>query len=111
MTGFYIYETVDLPFQLSREDETTGILADCKNVIISFQQLDTLIEKDKSSPDVAIDDENDIINVHLSQEDTAAFKPGHVSIQINILYENMERDTSVEAIVKAYRNLHRAVMT
>lgn len=112
MAQFYVWETVDFPIQLLREDESTGILTNCKNVIVSFEQQGILVEKDMSSPDVSLDEENDIINVHLSQEETGQFRPKKdVNVQINILYEDTERDTSAEAIIKALRNLHREVMT
>lgn len=112
MNGFFQWETVDFPFQLSREDGTTGILTDCKDVIISFAQGSVLLEKNMDSPDVALDIENDTVNVHLSQEETGQFMAGKdANVQINILYEDTERDASAEATLSVLRNLHREVMT
>lgn len=108
--GFFLWETVDLPLEIYREDGTTGILQGLKNVIISFQQGKILIEKDKDSPDVSIDTEHDTINIHMSQEDTGAFREGEVDVQINLLYDSHERDTTCEAVITALRNLHKAVM-
>lgn len=111
MPFFYVWETVDFPIALTREDGGTGIMENCKDVIISLEQDGVLLEKSRESPDVSIDTENDIINLHLSQEDTGCFKPGRgVIIQINILYEDTERDTSVQATIEARRNLHCEVM-
>ena len=112
MAQFYVWETVDFPLQLKREDETTGILEDCKDVIVSFEQQGILLEKDIESPDIELDVENDIINVHLTQEDTGQFKPDRdVTVQVNILYEDTERDATAHGTIKALRNLHKAVMT
>lgn len=110
MAFFYIWETVDFPIQIHSEDGEQ-VLVDYKDIIISLSQNNVLIEKDTSSPDVAIDDENDIINMHLSQEETGQFKANkEVRIQVNILYNDEERDTTSEATIQALSNLHKEVM-
>lgn len=112
MPFFYVWETVDFPIHLTRSDDNEGILENCKDVIISFEQTGILLEKNKDSVDVALDIENDIINVHLSQEETGQFKADKsVNIQVNILYEDSERDTSAIATIMAYKNLHKEVMS
>lgn len=108
--GFYIYETVDLPIELYRKDGVKGILDGLINVIISFKQGKVLLEKDINSPDVGVDAENDIVNVHMSQEETGTFREGEVGLQINLLYESHERDTSCETLLTAFDNYHKAVM-
>ena len=111
MPFFYAWETVDFPIQLSREDGTTGILTDCRDVIVSFAQSGVLIEKNKESADIALDVENDIINVHLGQAETGRFKPDRATkVQINILYEDSSRDASCEIAIEVLENLHKAVM-
>ena len=108
---FYVYETVDFPLQLISEDPEP-ILEGLKNIIVSLGQYNTLVlEKDMSSPDIGVDDENDTINLHLTQDDTAKFKPNEdVLIQVNILYDNHERDTTAQATVRALANLHENIM-
>ena len=109
---FYAWETVDFPIEVTAEDGSTGILTDLQNLIITLAQGNKVIEKDLSSPDVAIDTENDIVNLHLSQEDTGTFVgDGYADMQINFLYEDSERDTTAEARIIVKRNLHRKVMT
>ena len=111
LTSFFIYETVSLPIRVTDKEGNTGILKDCKNVILSFEQKRILIlEKDMASPDVAIDGENDIINLYLSQEDTGMFKPGEAKMQLNILYEDEERDVSSQATILVFDNMHKEVM-
>lgn len=111
LASFFIYETVNLPIHLTSKDGETGILTNCKNVVISLKQKSLLLEKDKESADVAIDAENDTINLYLSQEDTGRFKPGEASMQINILYEDKERDTSAQATILVLDNYHKEVMS
>ena len=111
MASFYVWETVDLELQLERESGGK-VLEDCKNIIVSLEQKNQLLEKDMSSPDLGIDYDNDVIILHLSQEETGKFKPDNsdVVVQINFLYEDNERDTSVQGTIRALRNLHRKVM-
>ena len=111
MASFYIWETVDFPIQLTSEDENSDILKDFKDVIVSLNQNNILLEKNSTSKDIIIDSENDIINLHLSQDDTGLFDPGKVIVQINILYSDGERDTTVQTSIKALSNLHKEVMT
>lgn len=107
---FYIYETVDFPIQITAVDGSKDILKDCKNLIVSLGQGSLLLEKDLSSPDIGLDIDNNIINLHLSQTDTCRFKQGEVIIQVNILYEDTERDTSAQGKIDALNNLHRKIM-
>ena len=112
MPFFYAWETVDFPIQIKAEDGTTGILTGLSNLIITMLQgSGKIVEKDLSSPDVAIDTENDIINLHLTQEDTGTFTPEiYADIQVNFFYDNSERDTTAEAKIFVKRNLHAKVM-
>ena len=62
MASFYVWETVDFEIELSRESGEK-VLEGCRNVIVSLEQKSHLLEKDLSSPDIAIDTENDIYYV------------------------------------------------
>ena len=113
---FYIYETVDFPIIVTAE-ETTGILDGYKEVIVSFgQNGNEILTKDSSMSDVSIDTETDTINVHLSQEDTSKFKVSKTDdvttadVQVNILYEDKERDASASTEIEVRNNLHKKVM-
>ena len=110
MPSFYVWETKDWELKLTNENDDDGILDNLKDVIISFGQNSTLLEKDMSHPDVAVDSANNIINVHMSQEDTGRFKTGSVTVQVNLLYTDTERDTTVQGTIMALANLHREVM-
>lgn len=104
MAHFYQWETTDLSLRISR----AGALADIKNVIVSILQGNILIEKEKD--DLGLDEENDIINLHLGQEETGKFNPGTAHLQVNLYYENTERDTSAQVDVQIRANLHKEVM-
>lgn len=111
MAYFFIYETVDFPLQLSFKDASIEgkVLDNYSSVIVSLKQGSTLLEK--SGSDLGVDTENDIINLHLSQEETAQFKPNkQVTLQVNIYYEDTERDTSFESLIDVYDNLHKELM-
>lgn len=110
MAYFFIYETVDFPLKLSFKDTTIEgkVLDNYSKVVVSLSQGKELLEK---SEDLGIDTENDIINLHLTQEETALFKPNRqVSLQVNIYYEDTERDTSFETFIDVYDNLHKEIM-
>ena len=119
MTEFYVYETVDFSINLTSKTQI-AILEDVKDLVISFKQViknayrnnRAFLEKNLSSDDIELDIENSRLNVHLSQEDTSKFIPNNiVQVQINILYNNEERDTSVKGEIMALDNLHEEVMT
>lgn len=110
MGEFYIWETKDFNFQLEWQEGSTGSLNDLKDAIISFQQGKVLLEKDISSPDVGIDADENIIFVHLSQTDTGSFVEGKVKVQINLYYEDTERDATVKIELNVLDNLHKGVM-
>lgn len=111
MPFFYEWETVEFPIQLTRESGETGILQNCRDVIISFEQGGVLIEKNKNNGDVGIDVENDVINVRLNQNETGLFKANRKAIcQINILYESAERDASCQVEIDVKPNLHKKEM-
>lgn len=109
--SFYIWETVDFPITLTADDGSTGILEDIQDVVVSFgQKNNPVIEKFLSKSEVSLDVENDIINVHLSQEDTSQFAVGSVEVQVNLYYQGTERDVTARGQIEALNNLHRKVM-
>lgn len=107
MAGFYIYETKPLTLRFKPD----GVLVNSKKIIVTILQgiSGTMIEK--TGTDLAVNLTDNTVMVHLSQEETAQFTPGTAQIQVNILYEGEERDTSVQAQIGVYDNLHREIMT
>lgn len=105
MAGFYIYETYDLQITLS----DPSALDDYKTVVVSLAQGKTKL----NFTDPGIDE--GVINVHLSQEQTALFKPSSnankVTVQVNIYYTDTERDTSAQGFLEVYDNLYREVIS
>lgn len=104
--GFYIYETKPLTLRFKPD----GVLVNSKEIIVTILQgiSGTLIEK--TGADLAINLTDNTVTIHLTQEETARFKPGTAQVQVNILYEDRERDTTVQAQLSVYDNLHREIM-
>ena len=111
MFSFFVWETVNIPMLLIGKDDETGILNDCKDVVISFYQQGFLLEFYKDDANVGIDVENDKLNVYLGQEQTGMFKPDVIiTVQVNVLYENAERNTTCTGAIRPLANLHRKIM-
>lgn len=109
---FFVYETVDIPLLF----EPTGCLNNYDKIVVSLAQFgNTILEKWDNV--LGIDAENDRINMSLSQEETAMFtggkkgSPKTVDIQVNIYYENDERDTTFNETIDVYDNQYKEVMT
>lgn len=106
MAGFYIWETKTLYLQLKPETALDGF----KDVIVTLAQEWSGIKVEKLTSDLVIKEDVGQINVHLTQKETGQFVPGKVRIQVNLLYNDSERDTTVQGVVEARDNLHRKVM-
>ena len=105
--SFYVYETVTFPIQLlDEEGEPSDALIGYEKVVVSLKQ--GAVQVDVSNPTVVVEDGT--VTVRLEQEDTAKFRPGAVMLQVNIYYDNHERDVTVQAAIEALDNLYKQVM-
>lgn len=104
MTKFYMYETTTLSLKFT----PTGILDDYKHIIVSIAQNNTQLNKDEN--DLEIDTTNDTITLSLKQEETGLFKPGKAYLQVNIYYENTERNVSTSSSIDVCDNLYKKVI-
>ena len=104
-SSFYIWETVSWVLQLIDEN-ASSVLDGAEQVVVSFKQGTTRVDIKNPGLDV----QNDQINIRLEQEQTALFNPGPVQLQVNIYYDNTERDTTVQAAIEALDNLYRRIM-
>lgn len=100
---FYIYETVTFPIQLS----DTEALQDIDKIVVSLKQK--TVQLDKLNPDY--NEETGVINLYLTQEDTAMFKQGVVDLQINLYYNDKERDVTKKTQIQALDNLYKKVIS
>lgn len=111
MASFYKYETVEIPLKFTPE----GVLNGYKHIMVSIVQ-NGIVQVDKSEEELNIDTEEDTITVLLSQEETGMFMGGDLQepitaqIQVNIYYENAERDVSTIGEIDVYNNLYSKVM-
>lgn len=111
MAKFYRYETVEIPLVFS----PSGVLEGYEKIIVSVNQAG-LTQIDKTEEDLDIDIENDTITLKLSQEETGKFaggdnnNPRKAQIQVNIYYNNTERDVSTIGSIDVYNNLYSKVI-
>ena len=104
MTTIYRYETATLPLKFT----PSGVLNDYEHIIVSIAQNETQI--DINEDNLTIDTANDTINVSLSQEQTGNLKIGKADIQVNIYYQNTERDVSTCGSIVILDNLYKKVI-
>lgn len=111
MKGFYRYETVDIPLTFTPD----GVLEGYRHIVVSMAQNDA-VKINKTEEDIEIDVQENKIIVPLSQEETGVFiggernNPKSVKIQVNIYYNNAERDVSTIGTLEVYDNLYKEVM-
>ena len=104
MAGFYVYETKDVTITIF----PPGALQDLKDCICSIVQAHIKVEKTLADMTIV----GDSLKFHLSQEETALFCPGLPAyVQVNLYYEDTERDTTTTGMLEVMDNLHKAVMS
>ena len=104
MVTIYRYETATLPLKFT----PSGVLNDYEHIIVSIAQND--IQIDIHENDLTIDTANDTITVNLTQEQTGQFKPAKADIQVNIYYQDTERDVSTCGSIVVLDNLYKKVI-
>ncbi|MCQ3908916.1 MAG: hypothetical protein MJ200_05335 [Mycoplasmoidaceae bacterium] len=110
MACFYRFETVDIPLLL----KPTGVLYDYSHIVVSIVQ-NGITKVNKHENDLEIDTENDTIIISLSQEETSKFvggvrDPREALIQVNIYYNDHERDVSTVGTINVFDNLYDKVI-
>ena len=103
---FRIFETANLPIRVRQQ----GALEGYKLIITSIKQLNVLLEFNSDDPNINVDVDENLIYLHLSQEDTSKFKKGPAILQINVYYHDEEREASSTAEIYIGDNLHKEVM-
>lgn len=105
---FYTYETVDLPIVF----KDPSVLEGYNDIMISMRHMNTGRQLDlDASEHCDIDTETGELLLHLTQEQTSKFPEGVVEVQVNILYDDDERDVSEKVKIHVYDNLHKKAMT
>lgn len=119
MASFYQYETKDFNIYLRGEGGEVlpeHPLEGWNKVVVSLGQTQrekvalTASSGGESDDGISVDVENDLVAVHLSQEQSAKFNVGNCQVQMNIYYDDHERDTSAQGAVEVKGNLHRRVI-
>lgn len=107
MASFYIYETKTLHLKLSRPEA----LENYKEIVVSLNQAKTNTQIDFSGDQLEVSVPDGLISLYLDQETTSKFSPGSVTIQVNIYYQDKERDVSTTTTVKVLSNLYKKVIS
>lgn len=105
MASFYRFETITLPLKFT----PTGILDDYKHIVVSISQ-NGVLQINKDEDDLTIDPSTDTITFSLSQEETGYFIPGRAYMQVNIYYNDSNRNVSTQAAIDIYDNLYNKVI-
>lgn len=90
-------------------------LQNWKQVIVTLGQnkkakVNLCTSVDAPNPYLEVIEAEDKLVVHLSQEDTGLFKEGMCTIQVNIYYEDTERDTTFDETISVYGNMYKKRM-
>lgn len=105
MANFYRFETTNIVLEFTPE----GILDNYKHIIVSILQKQTKI--DLTEDELNIDTSNDKITLSLTQEQTSQFEVGKALIQVNIYYNDKQRNVSTMGYINIYDNLYNKVIT
>ena len=109
--SFYIWETYPLTITVSDADAQHGDpspLVDVDSVVVSFRQGTKSVHL--SGNRLSLDASDGTIGLELSQAETGKFVQGTVDVQVNLLYEDSERDTTAMGVLEARDNLYKKVM-
>lgn len=103
--GFYSWETADIAITLEKD----GVLDGIKDVIVSFVQGATRV--DFHADDLEIDVATNTLTAHFTQEQAGLFTGNReAAVQVNVLYDDGERDVSARGKVAILPNLYEEVM-
>ena len=114
MAGFYQFETASLRVKVTAEDGSNP-LDGFRSIVVSLDQGDGRgmyhgdYAFEAGAPEVDIAEQT--INLDFSQEETGKYAAMPARVQVNIYYDDAERDATVEGEIEVLENLYRKVMS
>lgn len=105
--SFFQWETAPLTIIIENDqgEPAQGVLEDVKNLVVSFRQGS--VKEDWFLDDVSLDVENSAINIHFDQERSGKFDgDSTIKVQVNILYNNNERDATIKGKIDVLDNFY-----
>ena len=111
MESIYTYTTPS--FTISFKE--SNVLTNYRKIVVSLKQ-DGITEIDKFEDDLEIDLEQDTITVEFTQEETGKLfggkpdDPNYARIQVNIYYEDEDRNSTSTETIEVYSNLYEDVI-
>ena len=100
---FYPWETVTYKITFDKADA----LVDYKQLMVAIRQGRKALYKSTDDLEIA----GDVVTLKLSQSETGQFVKGTAYIQVNILYEDKERDVTAIETLDVRHNLYQGPMT
>lgn len=111
MQGFYQWETADIALVIEDDEGSPkpGVLDNLEDVVVSIAQGARQV--DWHMDELGIDAAASTINLHLTQQKAGKFSGDTpAKVQVNILYDNGERDVTVRGTIDVFGNLYRQEM-
>lgn len=113
MASFYQWETKGFNLIIQGADNP---LENWKQVVVSLGQNQkevvvlNAIKDGETDAGIEVIEAENTIAISLSQKQTGKFQKGKCDVQVNVLYFDRERDTTIEGVVDVRNNLHKKVM-
>lgn len=111
MEQIYTYTTPSYTISFKE----SNVLTDYNKVVVTLKQ-DGIAQIDKFNDDLDIDSEEDTITVEFTQEETGKLyggkkdNPNYAELQVNIYYEDEDRNSTSTENIKVYSNLYEDVI-
>ena len=105
---FYQYATDNIPLKLQYCDGTGGVLEGYKDIKVTLSQAGVTLTK--GLDELGVDVDEDTVILPLTQEETGLFATMACEVQVNIFYDDSERDTSTRGKIMVRKNLYKEIM-
>ena len=107
MASFTQWTTEDLKIILEDDEgnPVEGVLDDVKNLVVTITQGSVV--ENWFLEDIGLDQANSTINLPISQERSGRFEGDKTAkVQVNILYNDSERDATAKGKIDVFDNLY-----
>ena len=105
---FYQYTTANIPLKLEYCDGTSGVLEGYKDIKVTLSQAGVTLTK--GLDELGVDIDEDTVILPLKQYETGLFATMACEVQVNIFYEDKERDASTMGKIMVKKNLYKEIM-
>lgn len=82
-----------------------------KNIIVSLRHARKEKQLNFDSSAITVNEDAGTISLDLSQEQTAFFPVGEVTVQVNVLFDDNARNVTAQESIMVLENIYDEVMT